>query len=181
MQLHNKLQGQYVRRICNNKLRDFTPSLRKSDSTAWFPTRLLINLGSLACRVERAVLVNSVRVHRVNDTVSLSYFYYPVTVLWCSSDVSLGLVNVAGACASIGPNQTWRSRLISGTNSLKTAGLLRLSPLSNEDWGRFCLPRPFTEAVLRLWTALWLLLPILFEPTCLFLKFFVSWCLPTCF
>lgn len=80
MQLHNKLQGQYVRRICNNKLCDFTRSLYKSDSTAEFPTRLLINRESLACR-DRAVLVNRVRVHRVNDTVSLSYFYYPVTVL----------------------------------------------------------------------------------------------------
>ena len=55
------------------------------------------------------MLVDCVRVHRVNDTVSLSYFYCPATVLWCSSDVSLGSVSEAGACASISQNQTWRS------------------------------------------------------------------------
>ena len=48
-----------------------------------------------------------------------------------------------------------------GTNSLKTAGLLRLSPLLNKDWRPFCLPLLLTEAILELWTAQWLLFSII--------------------
>ena len=46
---------------------------------------------------------------------------------------------------------------ISGTNSLKTAGLYRPSLLFNQDRGPLCLTPLFTGAILRLWTELWFL------------------------
>ena len=60
---------------------------------------------------------------------------------------------------------------ISWTNSQKTAGLLRLSTLLNRGRSPFCLPLLFSETILRLWTALWLLFfsPVSFKPSLFYL------------